>query len=361
MSNAVTWLLGLLGLAVLSFVCVSHHAPAIETDIATRATAALAGDMPAATVGVDGRDVILTGTVATTALKDQAGDTVRRLEGVRTVQNDLVVEGGQAAPMAVGSGEGFGLTEVGGVLVARGVVGTEETRDAFLDRARAAYPGRVIRDEMTVVDGASADWDPSVSGLLPIIGRISMPALAVEGDEVVVRGTVESQAVKAEIEAQARAAVQAPYTLRSELRVDGEPSSGDDQVASSGSSDTDVQGAEAAMREALSIGPVQFASGTARLTDGSRQILDRVADVMARFPTIAAQVQGHTDSQGDETENQALSQQRAEAVETYLIGKGVDGDALTLRGFGEAEPIDSNDTVEGRARNRRVVFALSRR
>ena len=87
---------------------------------------------------------------------------------------------------------------------------------------------------------------------------------------------------------------------------------------------------------------------------------DKGGHVRNTSGTVGADVQGHTDAQGGEAANQALSQERAEAVEAYLLAQGVADDALTATGFGEGQPIASNDTADGRARNRRVVFALRR-
>ena len=134
-----------------------------------------------------------------------------------------------------------------------------------------------------------------------------------------------------------------------------------DQLGASGSDDARVRSTEDALREVLSAGSVTFASGTATLTPASRSILDAVADVLGRSPTVSAEVQGHTDAEGDAEANRRLSQRRADAVAAYLVGAGVPGPALRARGYGEAEPLATNDTEGGRARNRRVVFVLGLR
>ena len=70
------------------------------------------------------------------------------------------------------------------------------------------------------------------------------------------------------------------------------------------------------------------------------------------------QVEGHTDSQGDADMNQRLSQQRAESVRRYMIDKGVSGDRLEAKGFGESKPLESGDSYEAMAANRRVGFVV---
>ena len=70
------------------------------------------------------------------------------------------------------------------------------------------------------------------------------------------------------------------------------------------------------------------------------------------------EIEGHTDSVGPDDRNQKLSQDRSQSVVNYLISKGISGDRLKAKGFGESKPIDTNDTDAGRANNRRVEFTV---
>lgn len=83
-------------------------------------------------------------------------------------------------------------------------------------------------------------------------------------------------------------------------------------------------------------------------------ILDHAVDVLRANPEVRIEVQGHTDAYGSDAYNERLSDRRAKSVMDYFIRKGIDPDRLTWSGFGEREPIDTNKTSEGRARNRRV-------
>jgi outer membrane protein OmpA-like peptidoglycan-associated protein len=99
---------------------------------------------------------------------------------------------------------------------------------------------------------------------------------------------------------------------------------------------------------------VNFETGSANLTDQSHNTLDRVATSLQAYPNLRVEVAGYTDSRGGLAVNRRLSQARAEAVRAFLIRQGVDPVQLTARGFGPANPIASNATASGRARNRRV-------
>jgi outer membrane protein OmpA-like peptidoglycan-associated protein len=100
-----------------------------------------------------------------------------------------------------------------------------------------------------------------------------------------------------------------------------------------------------------------FASGSSELS--SPDTFDGVVALIARdFPGSAVQVRGHTDSVGDPTSNQTLSEARAAAVQSYLLAQGVDATDVTIIGFGETQPLALDDTEEGKAFNRRVEVVI---
>ena len=88
-------------------------------------------------------------------------------------------------------------------------------------------------------------------------------------------------------------------------------------------------------------------------------VLNSVALVLNKYNRTVVDVDGHTDSTGDDSYNFGLSQRRALAVADYLNGQGVDGRRFSVVGFGESRPIASNDTANGRAANRRVEIRLA--
>lgn len=93
----------------------------------------------------------------------------------------------------------------------------------------------------------------------------------------------------------------------------------------------------------------------AGLLPGSIEILDQAVEVLNRYPNVRVEVAGHTDSTGPDGYNQSLSERRARVVFDYLTSRGISADRLSgPTGYGEARPIDTNDTREGRQRNRRT-------
>jgi outer membrane protein OmpA-like peptidoglycan-associated protein len=105
-------------------------------------------------------------------------------------------------------------------------------------------------------------------------------------------------------------------------------------------------------------GEVLFKSKEATLLPGAQKQLDQVAEALKSQDDKKMVIEGHTDSQGKDDYNQGLSQRRADAVRTYLVGKGIPSDMIQAVGKGELEPIADNKSAEGRANNRRVEIEI---
>ena len=107
------------------------------------------------------------------------------------------------------------------------------------------------------------------------------------------------------------------------------------------------------------IGGVQFATGTANLSASARESLANFAGVVASYPNLKYNVEGHTDNTGSDAVNRELSLKRAIAVRDYLIRSGVRASAIDVAGLSWSSPIADNSTADGRARNRRVEIVVS--
>ncbi len=109
---------------------------------------------------------------------------------------------------------------------------------------------------------------------------------------------------------------------------------------------------------AIALEGIQFETAKDVLKSESYPILDRVVAIMEKHPEYNMAIEGYTDSSGDDAMNLDLSKRRAKRAMDYLISKGISANRLSSEGFGEANPVASNDTKEGRAKNRRVEFRI---
>lgn len=104
---------------------------------------------------------------------------------------------------------------------------------------------------------------------------------------------------------------------------------------------------------------VRFDTSKSTLTTQAKANLDKLIPIFQSYADTDIIIFGYTDSTGKVEYNQTLSEQRAASVKNYLAGKGINVARFTTKGFGIAEPIASNETVEGRSKNRRVEFAIT--
>ncbi len=104
---------------------------------------------------------------------------------------------------------------------------------------------------------------------------------------------------------------------------------------------------------------IKFATDKSNITEEYVGEVERVAKFLKKYASVKAEIGGHTDSTASDAYNLKLSQRRADAVKDLLVTRfGIDGSRLSSVGYGESKPIASNDTVDGRAQNRRVVAVM---
>lgn len=113
--------------------------------------------------------------------------------------------------------------------------------------------------------------------------------------------------------------------------------------------------------EGILLNNIIFETGSTNLKPESFSDIDRVVDLMRLVSTLKIEIQGHTDSSGKDAFNLALSNSRARSVVDYIRGKGLGENRVKYKGLGEADPVASNLTAEGRAKNRRVEFVILER
>jgi len=228
-----------------------------------------------------------------------------------------------------------------GQVLAAGTVPDEATRAAVLARLRELYGEDRVVDQIAIGQVAMpANWNTYVQKLLsPDLKQISRGQLKIDGTTVSLRGEVANEAQRQKIASDVATNLNPTYTVNNGLRV----SSSEQGILDS----------------ALANRTVEFESGKAALTPTGRAILDEMIAAMQKVKGRKVEIIGHTDNVGLRATNQGLSQARAEAVKAYIASHGINGDLLTASGQGSDRPVASNETPEGRARNRRIEFRIA--
>lgn len=133
----------------------------------------------------------------------------------------------------------------------------------------------------------------------------------------------------------------------------------DDCPDSAPGAQVDINGCE--IKEEINLRGVNFESNSDRLRPGAESVLNDAAATLRINPEIKVEVAGHTDSAGSAEHNESLSARRATTVRDFLATRGVELERMTVRGYGEGQPIADNATAAGKATNRRVVLRITER
>lgn len=227
-------------------------------------------------------------------------------------------------------------------VVIKGVVATSSDKQQLLEKLKAQYPGKSVRDEVEVRSNISipTNWQQVATAIIDSdISNIRQGRIDIHGTTISLHGKVGSLEQKQAIQNRIHTRLTDLYQLENQLVV--------------------VEGEQRLIDDTLGNRIVEFESGSANLTPLGLGILDDMATALRRIDDKPVVITGHTDNVGNPTANLALSNERAEAVKQYLIGRNIDAARLSTTGKGDADPIASNDNEEGRTRNRRIEFTLA--
>lgn len=261
------------------------------------------------------------------------GSTARAQPAPVTSPTPPSSSGPSAAPLSAGAARSAPV-------VVAGTVPDEATRAAVIGRLRELYGADRVVDQLSLgAVVAPPQWRDHVNKLLsPALKQVSHGQLAIQGQTVEIRGEVPNEALRQQLASDMAQSLNPTYTVRNGLRVAVQ-----DQTV---------------VDQALANRIVEFEPGSAVLRPASLPLLDEMAAVMARLKERRFEVIGHTDGDGARAANVSLSLARAQAVKTYLTGKGLPADRIAISGMGPDQPVASNATEAGRARNRRIEFRV---
>lgn len=227
-----------------------------------------------------------------------------------------------------------------------GYVPDNAVHAALIDATKRKFLNEKIIDNLKASVGAPSGFANAVTVALGALSRLSTGSLTISDREVKLSGDAFYDVAADEI--RGGLGGELPQGWRATPEVSTRPPS----------SAVDATVCQQLFAELLAVGRIRFLSGQANIDVDSHGLMDRLVEIALRCPTANLEIGGHTDTDGDEDANMKLSERRAQAVLDYLLRAGLPVDRLHAVGFGQSEPVASNDTAEGKAQNRRIEFKV---
>jgi OmpA-OmpF porin, OOP family len=262
-----------------------------------------------------------------------------------------------SAPASAAKPARFALSNDNGVVRASGVVRDDDAKTSIIDTLNAVFGADKVKSDVSVDQSATAaPWLGAFRAAIEALKGANVDAIF-EGDKVNVGGATMDDAARDKIIAALKSALGANVVVGALT----------DKTAAAVAVANDRATTELASLQsgfavkdllfALNDSVVNFASGSAEVPESMAPFLKTAAaDLKQLKAGHVLEIAGYTDNTGDAALNLALSQKRAEAVREALINYGADPDMLVAKGYGEADPVASNDTAEGRLKNRRIEY-----
>lgn len=268
------------------------------------------------------------------------------------IRVDLQIPAPKKPDPTAGMADAFFIKRTADGVDLSGLVPNQKSKDELLSLAKRKFGLDGVSDNLAIREGADiAGLSPGMfseitKAALQAMSRLGEGEASLENGALSLNGGAFYEGALAQVKQFLKSALPGDFSFNSDLAV----------VAPGEA--VDAGQCQQLLKDALSRNTILFDSGKASISTDSFGLLDGLIYTAHRCPESKIEVQGHTDSDGDDAANQLLSDRRAASVLTYLTKAGLATDRLTAKGFGESQPVASNDTAEGKAKNRRIEFVI---
>ena len=336
-----------------------------------------------AIVHVDGQKAVLVGAAPNDAARDIVMSRVAAAEGgggllfggvtIVDATNLTVTEPQPRIEPFI-----FIAEREGDLISFSGNVPDQETRDAIYNVAESLFPGADISGSLDLADGApvsSESWLNAVTSSLRALSHLRSGVAQASDVNFAITGEAEDDTradaarmlldhLPEGLNGGAAITIRAPPASIEDLisQTEEEATEKSDDAPNSEPEPTTqitIRPCITQLEEALLNRRFGFSSAQAELDGASREQLSAAAKIFTQCPGTQLVITGHTDSSGNAARNRQLSNRRAEAVRAFLISAGAPANRITATGAGSSQPLVSNDTPEGRERNRRIEINIT--
>jgi OOP family OmpA-OmpF porin len=231
-------------------------------------------------------------------------------------------------------------------LTLTGSVPDNSVHGAIVAAAGRKFFNEKVVDNLKDSVGAPSGFAGAVVPALGALSRLSTGTLVVSDREVNLSGDSFYETAPAQIRSNLARDFPQGWQLKADISV--KPAA----------APVDATVCQQLFSELLAKGTIRFESGRSTLDPDSSGLLDRLVETALRCPTTNVEIAGHTDTDGENASNQALSERRAQAVVDYLVKAGLPAGRFTAIGYGSTRPVATNETDQGKAQNRRIEFSV---
>jgi len=327
-------LFGLLLLLLLILMVVPKYTKIIPNELKQRIENKLQEEkLSWVSVRVENRDVILSGLAPTFEENKQAVWLTKSVKGVRDIENKI-------SPMLI-SPYRMDITYDGKNIRLKGYMPSKERKSLLLTQVSNFY-GQNVVDEIDIGAGEPKAWDEFILTTAKEMKNFALSSVNISDKTLHVSGKIETEEGRKKVEEKLKSFSSKGYGIHCHM------------VAL----DAAAKVCQEKFNALLSKEKIEFQSNKSIVKSTNNKLLEELSDIALLCPNVSIEIIGHTDSLGNDAKNQALSLSRAKSVVARLFGLGIPLERLTAIGMGEKNPIASNKTNEGQAKNRRIEFKV---
>lgn len=305
--------------------------------------------MPKGTISATNRDLLISGDVSDGQTKTKIIDSFPQVQALGIAKIEEEILDLSAKTPASKPVPGWYIAKDSTHITVGGAVPDEKTANANFELVSQAFPSNSVVIFNQEIDAkAPSAFASSTRAAILIASRLEQGKVELDGDRVVVQGSAYHQ--KSADNIKSAIAKLLPQGTQSQIDIAVKDPAQIEKVP--------ADQCQNILNNILKFGTIRFPSGKSDIESSSFGLLDQLAYTTMRCPDSRVRISGHTDSSGSAQTNKTISEARAGAVRQYLLDSGISGNRIDAVGYGPDKPIASNDTEEGRAKNRRIEFEI---
>lgn len=249
----------------------------------------------------------------------------------------------------------WGVSKVEGNVTVTGNVASDDERASVLDGVKSTFAGSEVTDQQTLALGKPDGFDEARTAISKGLKFLESGSAKIAGDSIAVSGAAKNNNIK---KLATNVIVKGvPYAYKLDVAIRAPEAA----VVTAGQVEFVAKAPNACAADVSKLidgNVIQFETNSSDFLPDSEAVVRSLASKMNACPEISVLAEGHTDSRGSDRYNLKLSNDRAHKIKQFLLAAGIKQSRVVAKGFGETKPIDTNQTPEGRAKNRRTLISI---